>query len=120
MNGINKHDNATGYINPVQYQCDALVYQLGRNTVDSTKNSAPSPGSPIAASSNYPVLKQYLFHGVFPTNVGSIELSYDSSDSIEEFTVDLQVQWWDALDATNTSILNSDEEAIVNGDSQSR
>jgi len=120
MNGINKHDNATGYINPVQYQCDALVYQLGRNTVDSTKASAPAPGSPIQASANYPVLKQYLFHGVFPTNVGSIELSYDSSDTIEEFTVDLQVQWWDALDSTNTSILNSEEESIVNGDSQGR
>lgn len=118
MNGINKHDNATGYINPVQYQCDAIVYQLGRNTLASTQNSAPGTGSPINASSNYPVLKQYLFHGVFPTNIGAIEVSYDSSDSIEEFTVDLQVQWWDALDSTNNSILGSDEESVVNGDSQ--
>ena len=36
MNGINKHDNATGVINPTQYQKDAVVYQLGRNTKTST------------------------------------------------------------------------------------
>ena len=45
-----------------------------------------------------PVLRTYKFHGVFPTNVSAIELSYDQTDSIEEFTVDLQVQWWDVFE----------------------
>ncbi len=114
MNGINKHDNASGYINPRQYQADARVHQLGRNTLASTKAASPK-GVPIVASSNVPVLKSYLFHGVFPTSVGAIEVSYDNSDTIEEFTVDLQVQWWDALDKNGKTILDSEEQSIVNG-----
>jgi len=118
MNGINKHDNATGFINPSQYQCDAVIYQLGRNTNASAAQAQPAAAAPIASASNYPVLKKYLFHGVFPTNVGAIEMSYDSSDTIEEFTVDLQVQWWDALDETNNTILYSEEEPVGRTDSQ--
>tara|TARA_B100002019_G_scaffold229445_1_gene202845 strand:+ start:4011 stop:4700 length:690 start_codon:yes stop_codon:yes gene_type:complete len=115
MNGINKHDNATGYINPAQYQCDARVHQLGRNTIGSVNTAQPGPGNaPIKAGSNVPVLKSYLFHGVFPTNVGAIEVSYDNSDTIEEFTVDLQVQWWDALNADGKTILRSEEEVVQN------
>mgnify|MGYP001223252881 FL=1 len=119
MNGINKHDNATGFINPSQYQKDAFVYQLGRNTLASTngfsndiKSGLPKP------SENVPVLKKYVFHGVFPTNVSAIELSYDSSDTIEEFTVDLQVQWWDAYDDKNENLFATDEEPIDTPDSQ--
>ena len=53
-----------------------------------------------------PVLRTYKFHGVFPTNVSAIELSYDQTDSIEEFTVDLQVQWWDVFEGKE-NILNT-------------
>ena len=52
-------------------------------------------------------MKGYRFYGVFPTNVSAIELSYDQPDTIEEFTVDLQVQWWDALDKGGTTILGT-------------
>ena len=31
MNGINKHDDNSGLINPVDYQKDAIVRQFGRN-----------------------------------------------------------------------------------------
>jgi len=120
MNGINKHDNATGVINPVQYQKDAIVYQLGRNTIDSTTVISPSnltSGLPAAAD-NFPVLKKYVFHGVFPTNVSAIELSYDQSDTIEEFTVDLQVQWWDAYNGNNANIFESEGEPVSTPDSQ--
>ena len=94
MNGINKHDNATGETTPADYQTDAMVYQLGRSTVQTT---AGQGGSIQGADDKLPVLKSYKFHGIFPTNVSAIELSYDQPDTIEEFTVDLQVQWWDAF-----------------------
>lgn len=119
MNGINKHDNATGVINPVQYQKDAMVYQLGRNTLDSTQGFPSNLTSGLPnASDNFPVLKKYVFHGVFPTNVSAIELSYDQSDTIEEFTVDLQVQWWDAYNGNNDNIFGSEEEPVSTPDSQ--
>tara|TARA_B100000287_G_C20618118_1_gene774854 strand:+ start:283 stop:963 length:681 start_codon:yes stop_codon:yes gene_type:complete len=114
MNGINKHDNATGFINPVQYQTNAQVYQLGRNTENSTTGFPNSiKGKVPSAAENVPVLKKYLFHGVFPTNVSAIDLSYDSADTIEEFTVDLQVQWWDAFDENDAGILDTETDTAV-------
>ena len=89
MNLINKHEDNAGLINPIDYQQDAVVKQLGR---------AGLSGNKPESAKDLPVLKQYKFYGVFPTAVSDIALSYDSSDTIEEFTVDLQVQWWDALD----------------------
>ena len=55
-----------------------------------------------------PVLKAYRFFGIFPTSISEIEVSYDATDQIEEFTVELQVQWWDALDS-HTSQLSTAE-----------
>jgi|TARA_R100000030_G_C3216886_1_gene114869 hypothetical protein len=89
MNGINRVNDNSGVITPSQYQTDCYVRQLGRGVA----GSATGP----KLDSNIPVLKTYRFYGVFPTNVSEIEVSYDSSDIIEEFTVTLQVQWWDAL-----------------------
>ena len=89
MNLINKHEDNAGKNDPVSYQTDAIVKQFGR---------ALTNGKTPTTESSVPVLKQYKFYGVFPTSVSDITLSYDSSDTIEEFTVDLQVQWWDALD----------------------
>jgi|TARA_R100000005_G_C4933823_1_gene161525 hypothetical protein len=93
MNGINKHDDNTGRTNPVDYQKQAFVKQFGRSHTSQT----------------IPVLKEYEFYGVFPTNVSEIEVSYDSTDIIEEFTVTLQVQWWDAKNSTGTSQLDTEE-----------
>ena len=62
---------------------NATVYQLGRG---STKSSTTNEGEVNA------VLKQYEFIDIFPINVSAIDLSYDSSDTIEEFTVDFAVQ----------------------------
>ena len=39
--------------------------------------------------------------------VSAIDLSYESADQIEEFTVDLQVQWYDALDPSGTTQLGT-------------
>lgn len=75
MNSINRVTDATGAVNPSDYQADAFVYQLDRD------------GS---------VLRKYKFHDVFPTNISQIDLSYDSSDTLEEFTVELQVLFWTA------------------------
>ena len=54
-----------------------------------------------------PILRKYKFHGTFPTNVSAIELSYDQTDSIEEFTVDLQVQWWDVFEGNNENVFGT-------------
>ena len=76
MNLINKMEDNTGEQDPAVYQPDAYVHQLDRD------------GS---------TLRTYKFHDVFPTQVSQIDLSYDTTDAIEEFTVEFQVQWWEAL-----------------------
>lgn len=40
------------------------------------------------------VLKTYRFVGCFPTELSMIDLSFDSTDTIEEYTVSLQYQYW--------------------------
>ena len=105
MNRINRVDNATGEVTPIDYQTNAYVYQLGRDVTKAGSSVGVSEyigdsvgklGKHKATNAKVEVLKTYKFHGIFPTNVSAIELSYDQSDSVEEFTVDLQVQWWDA------------------------
>jgi len=75
MNKINRVSDNTGLTNPALYQADAYVYQLDRSGE---------------------TLRAYHFYDVFPTQVSMIDLSYDSQ-GIQEFTVELQVQWWEAI-----------------------
>ena len=94
MNLINKHEDNAGLTNPTSYQKDLYVKQLGRAEVQ---------GTTPTSDARVPVLKQYRFLGTFPTNVSDIALSYDSSDTIEEFSVTLEVQWVDVLDAAGST-----------------
>jgi hypothetical protein len=103
MNFINRHEDNAGVITPNAYQKEMKVFQLGRGTPSDTRGSLPGTGEAI------PVLKTYKFYGCFPTAVSPIELSYDNADSIEEFTVDLQVQWWDTQDSKGTKLLGTEE-----------
>ena len=98
MNLINKHEDNAGLTNPTSYQRDMFVRQLGRSGVT---------GNTPSSDTQVPVLKQYRFYGTFPTNVSAIDLNYETSDQIEEFTVDLQVQWYDALDPSGTTQLGT-------------
>ena len=83
MGLISKLDNNMGATNPDAYMTNATVFQLGRG---SQKESRDNSGS------NNAVLKEYEFVDIFPTAISAIDLSYDTSDAIEEFTVDFQVQ----------------------------
>ena len=83
MDQISKLSNNLGATEPASYMTDATVYQLGRGSVKNSKDSNGEVNS---------VLKEYKFIVIFPTAISAIDLSYDTSDAIEEFTVDFQVQ----------------------------
>ena len=69
--------NATdGSTAPLEYQTDAIVYQLDRNGK---------------------ILKSYTFKDVWPMNVGDIQLSYEANQQIEEFPVTLQFNYFEPL-----------------------
>ncbi len=80
---IAKLENNMGATNPEAYMVSAKVYQLGRGA---------SPESMTNAGTANSVLKEYEFYNIWPSTVAAIDLSYDSTDTIEEFTVDFQVQ----------------------------
>ena len=88
MDQISKLSNNLGATEPASYMTDATVYQLGRG---STKSSRDSTGESNA------VLKEYKFIDIFPTAISAIDLSYDTGDAIEEFTVDFQVQTFELI-----------------------
>ena len=91
---IAKLDNNLGATDPSAYMTNAKVFQLGRG---SSKSSKDSTGSSNA------VLKEYEFVDIFPTTVSEIALSYDTGDTIEEFDVEFQVQ---SLNLTGTGSPN--------------
>lgn len=85
MRGMNAHvDNTAELFSPDStnqgYHRDLVVHQLGRSGVDQ--------------SSNY--VRSIKLFGCFPTNISQIDLAYDSNDQIEEYTVEFQVQYWQA------------------------
>ena len=91
---IAKLDNNLGATDPSAYMTNAKVFQLGRG---SSKSSKDSTGSSNA------VLKEYEFVDIFPTTISEIALSYDTGDTIEEFDVEFQVQ---SLNLTGTGSPN--------------
>lgn len=75
MNGINAHTSNVGITNPNDYQADLIVEQLDKDES---------------------VIKTYAFRGCFPTNISAIDLNYETNDTIEEFTVEFQLQYWES------------------------
>ena len=74
--------DSTGYFS------DMLVHQLSRDI----KSDAETPK----------ILKSYKFYNVFPSNVSAIDLDFGNNDAIEEFTVELQVQYWAPVGSVST------------------
>lgn len=113
MNGMNKLSDGSGATNPNSYMGNATVNQLGRG-YNQGKNSIRNSGDNNNASGTTGVspLRTYYFDGIFPTNVSPIDLSYENTDVIEEYTVEFQVQYWIA-GANSTNGTSSDQNGSV-------
>ena len=78
--GLGDADDATGYF------ADMKVHQLARDIKNGEKPK---------------VLKSYKFYNIFPSAIAAIDLDYGNNDAIEEFTVEMQVQYWTPLADAN-------------------
>jgi len=87
-NAIAKLDDGTGIAKPGAYMTNASVKQLGRGIDLNNTNNNEGKGDEMI------VLRNYTFVDLFPTEISPIELSYDSSDTIEEFTVTFAYQYF--------------------------
>lgn len=80
MNGLNSHTlniRTPAALAPLGYTVDGEVFQYGKN------------GN---------IIKKYKFVGLFPTDVTPIDVDWGSNDTIEEFSVTLAYQWWEAVE----------------------
>jgi len=75
MDGINQHQENTGLVDLNDYTADIVVEQLRKDGTTS---------------------KRYDFRGCWPSNLAAIDLNYETNDTIEDFTVELQVQYWES------------------------
>ncbi len=82
---MSKLDDATGVTNPSAYMTDAYVQQLGRGATANSDGNAGGDSS---------ILRTYKFYDIFPTTIGEIAVSYDSSDETEQFDVTFKVQYF--------------------------
>ena len=76
--GINSHSanlRDPSALPPIGYTTDASIIQYGK-----TGN----------------IIKSYKFIGAFPTEVSQIDVDWGANDHMEEFTVNLAYQWWEA------------------------
>lgn len=70
---LNTHEGNLGVVNPNNYWADLVVTQLNRDGTEA---------------------RSYNLISAFPTNLSPIDLSFDATDQVEEFTVTLAYQYW--------------------------
>ena len=85
---INGITSGNGKVEPSAYMSQGTIRQLGRTQIGSR-----DPGSAGGAGQGGDVLYTYTVRDIWPSEIGSIDLSYESSDAIEEFTVTFQVNY---------------------------
>ena len=103
MNKLSKLNDATGVTNPSSYMTPAYVKQLGRGREKFADVNVGGESS---------VLRTYKFYDIWPSNVSAIELSYDTTNTIEEFTVEFQVQYF-TIGESEESGSSDDQEGTI-------
>ena len=87
LNAMSNLQDATGVTNPQSYMTDAKVVQLGRGATLGGDKQQPTTGQNA-------VLRTYNLVDIFPTEVSAIDLSYETSDTLEQFDVTFQMQYF--------------------------
>lgn len=72
-NGVLNYTATNGIMRPTDYQVDMSVYQLDRNDR---------------------IIKTYRFFDAYPTNIGEIQLAFDTNNQIEEFTCEFTYNYF--------------------------
>lgn len=74
INSLQGNLRTFGSSSPAQYKTTAEVTQFSRTGVP---------------------LRTYKFNGIFPSDVSSIDVNWEQTDSIEEFSVTFQYDYWE-------------------------
>jgi hypothetical protein len=49
--------------------------------------------------------REYTFQNIFPVSIGNIELNWETTDAIEEFTVEFAYDYWTVDYAVNGKVI---------------
>ena len=82
---INALATGVGEVDPNNYMGNGTVKQLSRSATVAGDDSAQR------------FLHTYKVQEIWPSEIGSIDLSYETSDAIEEFTVTFQIQYFESI-----------------------
>lgn len=91
MDRLNKHDDGAGYTD--NYSATLKVDQLKRGTNSGTDLTDP-----------HSIIRTYTFNNAFPSNISQIDLSYDNNNTVAEYTVEFQYDWWETSDVGASAI----------------
>lgn len=78
MSGINQH-NANLRTN-LNYHASAIVNQYSKTGA---------------------VIKTYKFESMWPSDLAPIDVSWEANDTIEEYTITLNYNWWESIGTTD-------------------
>ena len=87
MDKLNEHTSGAGYTGGA-----SAADFMGTLQVDQHQRGTGAPGGGTPAP--HSVLRSYQFLNSFPTNISQIDLSYDNNNSIAEYTVEFQYDYW--------------------------
>ena len=85
---INDLETGVGLVDPSSYMGSGEIRQLSRSE---SRGANIAGDTTTTGDGNQVVLHKYKVQDIWPSEIGSIDLSYESSDAIEEFTVTFQV-----------------------------
>lgn len=83
INSLQTNLNLNADSSPLSYKSTALVTQFGKSGEE---------------------LRRYKFNGIFPTEISTIDLDWDSTDQVENFSVTFAYDWFE-IDGGNTGLI---------------
>ena len=93
----------------IDYRCQRGAFFQDILITQKSKDVAQAGGGEDPNKS----LRSYKLIGAWPSNVGAINLAYDSNDAIEEFDVEFQYQYLDAGETTDVGELTGSSRRVV-------
>jgi hypothetical protein len=93
---LNEHTSGAGHTESTNYSATLQVDQLSRgvNAASAASGTEQDP---------HDLVRSYQFVHAFPTNISQIDLSYDNNNSVAEYTVEFQYDYWE-ISAAGTGL----------------
>lgn len=94
VNALTENVSQLGYGSgdPISYCVDMTVFQLSRD--NQTPSKTPASMNALGED-GMEVVRAYKFFDAWPSSLSAIDLSYESNDQVEEFTVEFQYNYYE-------------------------